>query len=111
MKCPVCGHDDTACKGTAPVREREILGGVVTRPTGPARVPRIRSRVGRAGYVGEGTDAIEIYDPQYPHLALVHEPVDADEPDLGGVTTTADPTADTAESGAPKRSRRKKAGG
>lgn len=77
--CPVCGHVDGACKGKS--ADIITVSGVVKR-TGPERVPRQRRGIGKAGYVGEGTGKVEIYDPDVPHLRLV-QPEDTGTGDGG----------------------------
>lgn len=71
--CPVCGHDGTACR---PAHSQIITTSGVRDQVGPVRVPRQRSRIGRPGYVGEGTGKIELYDPEYPSIRLVDPKAD-----------------------------------
>lgn len=66
MNCPVCGHDDQSCKGDQ--RDVISISGVVA-VNGPMRVPKQRTRFGRAGYKGN----VELYDPKYPKLRMVNE--------------------------------------
>lgn len=111
MKCPVCGHDSAACVGPTHATDVITVSGVVKR-TGPERVPRQRKGIGRAGYVGERTGKVEVYEPGAPNLRLVvpddTEPETDNETDGEPAAVAEDPPAAiTDEPVAPRRRRRK----
>lgn len=103
--CAVCGHVDGACKGRTPTNQRQIItsSGLVAA-SGPERVRRPRhTRLGREGYVGEGTGKLEYYDPEAPHIVFVSD-VEEEPADAGAGSGEEDAGPK------PKRGRRKKAG-
>lgn len=97
-ECPICGHKDGACKGTA--RDIVTVSGMQRR-VGPQRVPKQKGSprwAGRAGYVGEGTGKIEIYDPDLPNIRLVDEPIEEEPtPEVGDIPSPTEDAGSEAE--------------
>jgi hypothetical protein len=104
--CPVCGHPDGACTAKPQTHQIITSTGVIT--TRRQRVPIVRSRVGKAGYVGEGTGELELYDPTLPHITFVDEPIEipAEPADAGDAL---DLPADAGAAGPVTKRRRRKA--